>query len=381
MNSDGAVVVPADHGGSSLACIRSLGRRGIPVIAHSRSPTAAAARSRYCTEHHVTTEPGVAAYRDALLELARRPDVTTIVPLYETDIYVLSQNRDAFAEHIETPWKSFQGIRAAQDRVQLFETADAIGVPTPDTALLDEWDDWSEQTVIKPRYGVTVDDDESRYGEVQFPQPGSPPDVDGVVDAMGHVPIVQEYVPGNAEFGYFALYDRGEAVASFQHRRIRSYTYSGGASVYRKAVDVPDLETHGRALLDQLDWHGPAMVEFKRDERDGSFRLMEVNPRFWGSLPLAVVAGVDFPALYYDLATGGVETPVHEYEVGVGCHTLLGEVSYLHSVARYDLDHAERPSLLPEIGRVAASILREPNFDYASLDDPRPILRQVANLL
>ena len=201
--------------------------------------------------------------------------------------------------------------------------------------------------------------------------------MDGVVEEMGHVPIAQEYVPGDAECGFFALVDAGELVVTFQHRRVRSYTYSGGASVYRVSVDDAGLREAGTRLLSSLDWHGPAMVEFKRDPRDGAFKLMEINPRFWGSLALPVHAGVDFPALYYRMARGEAVGPVHDYEVGVGCHLLRGEVSYVNSLLRHDYDVVERPALAPALAGMAVSLLRQPNFDHLSTADPMPFVADV----
>lgn len=383
-----AVVVPAQHGGSSLACLRSLGRRGVRTIGVAPSADAPALHSRYCDEAVVVPSPeaDLAGYGDALLSLAERPDVVTVVPLYEPDAYVLAKRRGEFAEHVATPWPTFETVRAVQDRHRLFRTAADAGVAIPATGLLDDWDadDWAARegrTVVKPRYTLVVEDGRVRYPGVTVLDPGEEPDYERLVAEMGHVPLVQAYVPGEFECGFFALFDRGEAVATFQHRRVRSYTYAGGASVYRRSFRDPALTAEGMALLTALDWHGPAMVECKRDPRDGSYRLVEVNPRFWGSLPLAVAAGVDFPGHYYDLATGGVAEPTFDYEVGVGCHVLRGEASYLHSVARYEFDHRDRPSLLGATRDVLVSIAREPRFDYLATDDPRPFLRDLRNRL
>jgi predicted ATP-grasp superfamily ATP-dependent carboligase len=372
-----AVVVPADHGGSSLACIRSLGRRGVPVLGVASGEGAPALRSKYCDERHVVPSPDedVEGYRSALLDLAGRGDVRTVVPMYEPDIYVLAESREAFAGRVATPWSGFERVRRAQDRRRLVDLADLASVPTPDTALLGDWDRWDERSVIKSRYGVLIQDGAATYPGVRVCEPGDPPDVEAVIEEMGHEPIVQEYVPGDAEHGFFALYDEGTPVATFQHRRVRSYTYAGGASVYRESFDDPRLDARGTTVLDALDWHGPAMVEFKRDARDGRFKLIEVNPRFWGSLPLALHAGVDFPGLYYDLTWDAVDRPVHDYDTGVGCHALRGEASYLHSVLRYDYDHVERPSPAGSLRDVVTSVLRERNFDYLSVDDPAPFVR------
>jgi predicted ATP-grasp superfamily ATP-dependent carboligase len=83
------------------------------------------------------------------------------------------------------------------------------------------------------------------------------------------------------------------------HRREREFPVTGGASIAAESVYDEKLKDVGKKLLDALSWHGVAMVEFKLDEADNQFKLMEINPKFWGSLDLAIAAGVDFP---YDLA-------------------------------------------------------------------------------
>ncbi|WP_458188043.1 carboxylate--amine ligase [Haladaptatus sp. NG-WS-4] len=375
-----SVVVPAISAGSSLACARSLGRRDISVVAASESDSPPAFASKYVTEIARLPAPtdDVTGYRDGLLALAERPDVETIVPLREPESYVLSKYRNSFAEHVAAPWPDFETMSSARDRHRLFERADEVGIPAPETRLLSAWDDWEDETVVKSRYTVLVRDGRTAYPGVRFVS--GEPDTDRLTREMGHEPIVQECLPDGSEYGFFALYDHGEPVVTFQHRRRRSYTYSGGASVFRESVSIPELREQGIRLLSALDWHGPAMVEFRRDPRDGQFKLLEVNPRFWGSLQLAVHAGVDFPHRYYQLACGITE-PDTGYETGVGSHVLRGELVYLLSLLRDDYDHVERPSIPAATARVLASLLTERNFDYLSLDDPKPFVRDVANLV
>ncbi|WP_266078476.1 carboxylate--amine ligase [Haladaptatus caseinilyticus] len=373
-----SVVVPAIAAGSSLACIRSLGRKGVSVIAAGESADSPAFDSKYVADRVRTPAPAedVSGYRDALLSLAERPDVETIVPLREPECYVLSKFRASFAEHIATPWPDFETMGFARDRNELFRRARDVDVSAPETRLLSEWDDWSRDTVVKSRYTVLVRDNRTMYPGVEFVS--GEPDIDELTREMGHDPIVQECIPDGDEFGFFALCDHGEPVVTFQHRRIRSYTYSGGASVFRESVSNPKLHEQGMRLLSALDWHGPAMVEFRRDPRDGEFKLLEVNPRFWGSLQLAVHAGVDFPYRYYQLAQGVTE-PDSGYETGVGSHVLRGELVYLISLLRDDYDHVERPSVPGATATVLGSLFAEPNFDYLSVDDPKPFARDVAN--
>jgi predicted ATP-grasp superfamily ATP-dependent carboligase len=295
------------------------------------------------------------------------------------DIYVLSKYRDEFAAHIATPWPRFDVVRRVQDWLRLRNVAAAADVATPRTGLLDEWDRWDRPVVIKPRYSLVVEANEVRLPGMHFVESGSRPNVDAIVDDMGHVPIVQEYVPGAAEHGFFALYDEGVSKATFQHRRIRSFKYWGGASVYRRSVAVPELRDDGMRILEELEWNGPAMVEFKLDIRDGKMKLIEVNPRFWGSLSLAVHAGVNFPHLFYELATKGTVPSHTGYANGVASHLLKGEASYLHSVLTEKHDIVDAPWFPGAFVNVVRSLLFHPEFDFYDTDDVTPFLSEITS--
>jgi predicted ATP-grasp superfamily ATP-dependent carboligase len=113
-------------------------------------------------------------------------------------------------------------------------------------------------------------------------------------------PLIQEKVEGPG-YGVGVLAEEGRILASVSHRRIREYPVTGGPSTICVSVDEPRLTGYAAALIRELGWTGVAMVEFKKDD---DFRLMEVNPRFWGSLPLATRAGVNLPALLCRHAMG-----------------------------------------------------------------------------
>ncbi|USZ67828.1 ATP-grasp domain-containing protein [Halorussus salilacus] len=383
------VVVPIIDAASSVACLRSLGRRGVPTVAISEDPAMPGLGSKYCTERVTTPDPAVDldAYAEALLSLADRDDVRTVVPVREEDVYVLARHREAFAERVGTPWPDLDTLRSVQDRVELFDAARTAGVAAPETATVDEWTDWDREVIVKPRYTVHAEeylDVAESHGQshsTTFVAPGETPDRDELVAEMGHVPLVQEYVPDSDEYGFFALYDEGEAVATFQHRQRRGYKYSGGPSAYRESVDIPELDAAGRALLDELDWHGLAMVEFLRNPETGQFELMEVNPRFWTSLPFTVRAGVDFPYYYWRQAAGHTLDAEPEYAVGIAGHLLRGELLYLHSILFEDYPLVERPSFLRGLADVVTSTARHPRFDYLDADDPKPFVRDLRNVV
>ncbi|MFC4553161.1 MULTISPECIES: carboxylate--amine ligase [Halorussus] len=386
----GKVAVPAIDVASSTACLRSLGRRGIGTVAFSERTSPPGFSSKYCDEAVSVPDPtnDLGAYEDALLDLARRDDVATIIPLREADVYVLARNKETLADSIRTPWPSLSTLRRVQDRVELFDAAEAAGVSTPITETLDDWEFSADHTIAKPRYTVHATEyfpefETNRvegHSTVYLPA-GDDPDREKLVAEMGHVPLIQEYVPTADEYAFIALYDRGDPVATFQHRQRRGLKYCGGPSAYRETVDIPALETAGLALLDELDWHGLAMVEFLRDPDTGEFELMEVNPRIWSSLPFTVQAGVDFPYLYWSLATDRpIEGPI-EYEVGTAGHLLRGELLHLLSIEFEDYPLVERPSLAGTAFDIAASLARHPRFDYLDLSDPGPFIRDWRNAL
>jgi predicted ATP-grasp superfamily ATP-dependent carboligase len=164
--------------------------------------------------------------------------------------------------------------------------------------------------------------------------------------------------------------NHGRLRAAFAHRRLREKPPTGGVSVLSESVALdPQLLGQAERILEALKWHGVAMVEFKRDARDGVARLLEINGRFWGSLQLAVDAGVDFPHLLYRLAVDGDVEPVLTYDVGVRLRWWLGDLDQL----LLRLRHPDRPGgrraairefLAPAGKRTRTEVLRR--------DDPGP---------
>ena len=112
--------------------------------------------------------------------------------------------------------------------------------------------------------------------------------------------ILQEYIDGYG-IGFFAIYDKGHIKNFFMHRRIREYPLTGGSSVLAKSIYNKRAFNNGKRLLDDLKWHGVAMVEFKKDKYNGKLYLMEINPKFWGSHDLAIYSGINFAEEYLSI--------------------------------------------------------------------------------
>lgn len=384
-------LIPTGHAVLTFAILRSLGRQGIGSIVASEKTGVPAAASRYCQESVSLPDPrrDLLAYRDEMLALARREDVRTILPARPEDCYLLSRYEEEFAPHVSLVVPSMTQLKAAQDRLELVDAAEAAGVPVPETRRLSDVDSWDDDLIIKSRYNVLADAFLEDFGPGEFDvvkdvhhvADGDAPDAEAIRDVMRHDPIVQEFVHMSGQYVFGALYDDGEPLATFQHRQIRGNSYTGGGGVYRKSIYDPELEEVARRLLDRLDWHGLACIEYMKDADTGEYVLTEINPRLWQSLPSAVRAGADFPLYYWLAATGRADEIDHDYDLDVGSHQLHGELRYLLSLLNDGSPHVPRPPLTLTTWQIAASIVREPYFDCLALDDPGPFIAGIRRVL
>ncbi len=186
--------------------------------------------------------------------------------------------------------------------------------------------------------------------------------------------MLQEFIPGHGA-GIFAIYDNGKAVAFFAHQRLREKPPQGGVSVLSKSAPLdPKLLEPAKKLLDAVNWHGVAMVEFRISE-DGIPFLMEVNTRFWGSLQLAIDAGVNFPKLLYQITQGETVATIQKYNINNRLRWFLGDFDSLYLVLK-STDY----SLLEKIKRLSSFIF--PHFfstkhQVGRWNDLRPALLEL----
>lgn len=382
-----AAVVTATRYPSGYASIRSLGKQGIRTITAVEDADLPVTASRYCDEAVEVPPPtDLDTYREALLELARRDEVETVIPHRLADTYVLSQDRETFERHVDVVVPGPDVLRAGHDRRRLAAVAERAGVAVPETRRLTAVEDWSGEQLVRPRYPILTDEyvDDLPAGAARVPTtvehlpPGEAPDVEALVETMGHEPIVQPRVPAGDTYGVGALYHRGTALATYHQRTIRADSVAGGCGVYRETVSDPALETAGRAVLDALEWHGLACVEFVENAETGRYELVDLRPGMWESLPVAVRSGADFPRWYWLQTRGDVDRILPDYEVGVGSHYLSGELAHLRS-ALSGAGPVDDPSFPGTAWDVLVSCARSRNFDYVHRDDPSPALRQLRN--
>lgn len=331
------VLVTDGDNRAALAVTRSLGRAGHHVIVGERRAPSLAQLSRYCRLRLVYPDPArdEAGFFERIADCVRRERVDALIPISDIATAVVSCHRTELGSLCRVPIASADAIDRAANKADLLRTAMTLGLPVPKSQFIERPDqpfDRSEMSypaVVKPyrsrvrtpggwrscSVGYARSEDELQSELRRRPQHEFPL-------------ILQERIVGPG-VGMFVCYDRGEPIAVFSHRRLREKPPSGGVSVLSESVPVcPNARAYSDALLRELGWQGVAMVEFKRDERDGLPKLMEVNGRFWGSLQLAVDAGVDFPNILLGALEGRRPAPA-QYRIGVKNRWFWGDVDAL----------------------------------------------------
>ncbi len=297
----------------SLPVIRSLGRAKARITCADRITTKDAAALGFFSKYthacaHLPAPEDTEDFMTALISLGAG-NHPVLLPVGIDTLLTLCKNRDAVDAHFSVALPPYESIELANDKYALVRHANAQGVPCPSTAVLRDGEKVSDlaarvayPAVIKYRAGELLKlDPKDRYCIVKSP--------DELITkyTMMHerqeYPLVQEYVQGEG-FGVSVVMDKAHnPMKVFCHRRLHEYPVSGGPSSLCESAWDSELAQHAVTLLRSLNWEGVAMVEFKGTPQNG-YKLMEINPRFWGSLALAPAAGCDIPLSLARVAQG-----------------------------------------------------------------------------
>ncbi len=371
-----------------LTVVRELGARGVAVIAHGRSERALGRFSRYAREFLLDKRP----LADWLPGYAAEQRLGAVMAVSEGHLVELAALKGTLACKVLTPDAERLGL--VLDKARTFEAARGLGIAVPA--------DW------QPRAGEHF---AARMAETAFPVAikwADPNAVQGALadagiafekveyaqdtagltailaryDEIGTWPLVQQYCPGHG-LGQMLHMADGRATLRFQHRRLREFPPSGGVSSFCASVPLSEHAAQmakSEALLAALGWQGPAMVEYRFDPATSTYWLMEINGRFWGSIPLAWHCGAHF----------AWET----YRCGALGERGMGEGPSRQRRARYVIPDAMRTVMVLQdgslpLGHRLTAITRffldflDPRVRYYvwSLSDPEPLVGDLVGIV
>jgi protein-tyrosine-phosphatase/predicted ATP-grasp superfamily ATP-dependent carboligase len=383
----GGALILDGHSRAAIEATQALGRAGIEVIVSAEELDAIALRSRYVREK--LAQPRVIPH-DRFIRWLEDQDakkqLDLIIPCTENSLQAFLQLPEDHRLRRIAVLPSNHSLQIALDKNLTREHAHGLGVPVPHTVLMRSLSD----AVTPTKFPVVLKPVRSKLAEGEQLKTFEPAIVQDeaawksvLLDWLPRMTVLQqEYVPGWG-VGIEMLYRDGKRAWYFAHERIHEWPLSGGASTYRKAIEPPaEMLAGSTRLLDSLAWHGVAMVEFKKSQ-DGSYALMELNPRLWGSLALSIDAGVNFPLGLWQIARGQSPGPQPEFRRGFRTRHLSGDFQWLKANIVADRGNRlllTRPRLLSLL-ELALPILGRERWDHFHWRDPGPAIHEIGQLL
>ena len=285
---------------TGVSAIRSLGRAGIRVLAVDHRRSAIGFRSRYArarlSPDRVEQKEAFVDFLVSLGESLGAP--APIFPTHDEDLNLIAQSRERLGERFLYPFPAWETLEPIQSKRHQLERARELGVAVPETR--DEpTEDLGFPVLVKPSNPTGF---RRRFDRQAFRCETPDELAEAFAQAGPYDPLVQEFVPGGDDELYTLgsyLGTDGEALGVFSGRKLRQTPPRVGTCRVGESVWVDAVVEQGLTLLRGLRFHGLSQVEFKRDPRDGSFKLMEVNPRLWQWHELATACGVDLPRIAY----------------------------------------------------------------------------------
>jgi predicted ATP-grasp superfamily ATP-dependent carboligase len=364
---------------------RSLHDHGVPVVVAALSAHEQKISSRSVSRFVRLASPEISReqFLEQIRSLVRNEQVGVLIPATDAALAAVSSQFHALSEILHVMCPPPHVVERVLNKQSTLDIARSLGIRIP------------QEYQIRSRAQL-----ESLRGGLRFPIVAKPLNkrVEGefkvryfdsfeqLADAIENNKfelewtLLQEYCSGDG-VGVEILRHKGKSVALFQHRRRREYPHTGGMAVVAESEALdPQLVAAATKLLQGLEWEGIAMVEFRHDRATGSVALMEVNGRYWGTLALAIQAGVDFPYYQYQLVLGQMPIVATSHAVGMRWRWTAGWMRRLRGAM---VDCLKNRSLRPQLSRDLLQSLRDfaPGVRDAiwRTSDPTPAIRELAH--
>lgn len=296
---------------SALATVRSLGQAGYFCIIASEIPNCLASNSKYAAGNLLSPKKnlGASTLCTWLLEIITKAKIDYIIPTSEFTLNAIYSNTELANFLEKLPFPSEQSFKLSLDKFKLIDLASNQGINCPKSILVTEdflnnpkqvseiFNKLGTKIVLKPRWSVQILNSKPEKPPIRYAENES----ELATFLQSDLPrnfsyLAQEYISGEGA-GFFLMLRDGKVTGSFAHQRILEKPPEGGVSVLSESTHAPiEIFNKVEALLKSLSWNGVAMVEFKM-VTPNKYYLIEINPRFWGSLQLAIDCGVNFPKL------------------------------------------------------------------------------------
>jgi len=366
---------------SSLAVIRSLGRKGIEVTGASDSGNDFPLSSKYCRKKILLrSDPNNFETRmDELLNIVKNNKYDVFLPLMSENLLLeLAKRKSDFEQYTRLALPSFEQLSILNNKAKVSSLLKELGLPLPKTYFVESGSplDLIENIdgyplIIKPFRG------EGAKGVKLIYEPKELENAYNEITKNYGPTLIQQFIPGIKHTAVFLLNRDSEVRRFFVHRAIREFPVSGGPTCFLESVKYEPIYEYGLKLLKRANFTGLAAMEFIIDSKDGKPKIIDVNPRFYGPLQCAISAGVDLPFDVYNMTINGDIEPDFSYMEGVTCrHLLFEDTKHLISILR----GTKSPKYT--LGKLATllnylNFFRDDSYFVLSASDPLPALKKI----
>lgn len=382
LNKHRRVLVLGEDTCSFLATIRSLGRCGLEVHVAWCPLDAPALQSRYVKQVHrippycEETSDWIQAFQHVL----RHQQFDLVLPMTDSAILPFQLHRDEFEPLARFCLLPDDIYRICSDKVETYKLAEREAAPLPRQCVVRNVEealkcarDFGYPVVLKPRQSAVSRNPDVRQVVRKARNESELLELAKQMTANQEVLAQENFIGGGV--GVEVLCKDGQILTAFQHERVHEPAMGGGSS-YRKSVPLhAGMYAVTSRLMNALRYTGVAMVEFKQNPTTGQWILIEINSRFWGSLPLSIAAGLDFPRYLYEMLLEGRTEFPRTYRTGMFSRNWSKDMQWFFANLRADRSNPlslSRPlwSVMLEVGNILQ--LKE-RSDTLALDDPRPV--------
>jgi predicted ATP-grasp superfamily ATP-dependent carboligase len=335
-----SVIITDGFWRKSLSCVRSLGKEGYKITVFGDTIWTTSFWSKYTSERVIcpSAKDKIFIFNQFITKFLadnykKNKKKIILIPSEDATINWLSKNRKKISKYANFLLPNNSSLEIAQSKEKTLKIAKKIGINVPESFFFKKRDVFEKKIKklsalnILENYIVKPVKSSGSLGII-FPKNNFKIDWKSHWKKYGKLFIQKKIVSRTKGIGISMIFDsNSNCIADFCHQRIKEYPLKGGPSTIRKSVKNYHLKIESQRLLKKLNWKGVAMVEWKYDDYDKSIKLLEINPRFWGSLELAVRAGVNFPLIYAKLSSNKKIKKISNYKIGIKCRWIFpGEI-------------------------------------------------------
>lgn len=346
----------------ALGVIRSLGQKGVPIILFCYRDGDMAHLSRYVNEIIRVPHPEIneSHFINIILQQKGRFAGSFLVPCSDETVVAVSRHKQRLDEHFVVACPELEVVTRYIEKKYTYRLAETAGVAVPRTFVPHSVED-VERYAAALEFPCLVKPSQShlfykRFQKKMFPVKNRDEMVAVYQQAAENnlEIMLQEIIPGGDDdvVNYNAYFWQGQPLTEFTSRHIRNAPHMWGSPRVALSEWIPEIIEPGRKALQSIGFSGYACTEFKRDARDGVYKLMEINGRHNLSGLLAVRCGINFPWLHYRHLMYNEPPQAGKYEKGVFWIDITRDLGYsLMNFRQEKLAFSEylRPYLKPHV--------------------------------